>query len=109
MAVWNQNGGMEYWNDLKNLGGVMSYSTTLESFTFAFCTIATKAVWKNGFSTAASQGARMAERKVEGGGGGGGMQAGYCRLQAKIRACIVYVERSIKSEVHHGLTSCSRS
>ena len=48
----------------------------------------------------------MAERKVD-----WGMQASYCRLQAKIGTCII-VDLQIaieRSEGHHRLMSCTRS
>ena len=73
------------------------YSTTLENFAFAFCTIATKAFC---FSTAVSQaflygghsgseGARMAERKGGGGGGGGGgCRLLHCKLRLGCALCI---------------------
>ena len=47
---------MTFYPKTLTFGSVMSYSTTLESFAFAFCTIATKGfLEKNFFSTAAMQ------------------------------------------------------
>ena len=37
-----------------------------------------------------------------------GRQASYCRLQAKIGACI-NVDCQLKGQNHHGLMSCTRS
>ena len=45
----------------------------------------------------------MAERKV-----GWGMQASYCRLQAKIGTCII-VDLQLKGQRVHWLMSCARS
>ena len=82
----------------------MSYSTTLESFAFAFCTIIIIAMHQKVFFHSGEPSFSMlmvdiavvrgqewlrgrVKKKRGGGGGGGGRPAIYCRLQAQIGTC----------------------